>query len=148
MVEENVLAILKSHTEAVDQFLQHNGVVNDYGRQALEWLEGYVARRHDQMTQDERNRLIEMIGAFLGECLIRANGGEWIGFVYEGRKQLAVSLDKDFEFKAMPFNKVAKYFDDPSGGDSFASLFAVTPAMLKMQRDKHAARKSDDRPDS
>jgi hypothetical protein len=140
VIPEKVLQILKQESQKIEHYLEQNNVRNDYGVEALQWLEDYIDQRRERLTQSERTGLITMIGAFLGECLIRANGGEWIGVGEEGHKKLGVQMD--INFTAMPFAKVGKYLDDPSV-DSFVGMFQAVPPLLKHVRDKHAAKPDD-----
>ena len=52
-----------------------------YNRQSVEWLESYIERlrQSGQLdSEDARNKLSGVFGSFLGECVARCYGGEWM----------------------------------------------------------------------
>lgn len=132
MLDPKVQTAIDQNARIVQDFLRDQNAPSDFAEPALRWLEGYLDRRRDQLNYDERNRLINMIGAFLGECLRLDNSGIWIED--DGRYGVQVGAGGLIAF---PFSKVAKYIDDGAeAGESFASMFRSTPALVKYTREQ------------
>ena len=52
-----------------------------YNWQSVEWLEGYIERLRQSgqlNSEDARQKLSGVFGSFLGECVVRCYGGEWM----------------------------------------------------------------------
>ncbi len=50
-----------------------------YNRDSLEWIEGFVERERNTRNSSSKipETLVQVIGSFLGECVIHAYGGTW-----------------------------------------------------------------------
>lgn len=138
MIDNDEMELIQKHVQRIDHLLQENDVVNDYGFESLRWLEGFVDRR-GQISKPHEYILIDMISAFFGECLCRAYKGQWVEDEDQG---FGVLMDNTLT--ARPFNKVAKYFADPSV-NSFAGMFRSTPALIQHIKEKQVSPKPDDR---
>jgi len=91
-----------------------------FNRESVAWVEGYIERQRARadMAPETRERLSQVLGSFVGECIIRSYGGTWR---HDG-KGWAVYFDDSNA--AYPLNKVTKQFDNGvEGGDSILSFF-------------------------
>lgn len=96
--------------------------VEEFGlnKQSVAWIEEFIERqRRRSEAYDGENRLVDVIGSFLGEAIIADAGGEWT-MTPEGG--LGVVFDSGAA--AYPFNKVAKQFrDGVDAGESILSFY-------------------------
>src|SRR5207253_3030206 len=46
---------------------------------SIEWLDGFIERQRSRPDVDDRfvDRLVNIIGSFLGECMVRHYGARW-----------------------------------------------------------------------
>lgn len=94
-----------------------------YDQASVEWLDGYIERlRQQKYAEDDIDKLINVFGSFLGECVRHEYGGEW------SDEQGNWIIRFDAKNAAFPFNKVLKQFKNGSkAGDSIASFYANIP---------------------
>ena len=138
---------IRANAELVIQSL---GPISDlgerfgYNRESIAWVEGFIERQRSRpdIKPEEIERLISVIGSFLGECIIRHYGGEW----REDDGSIGVFFDASNG--AYPFNKVRKQFDNGlKGGDSISSFFdAIEPVIIKRGWEKPPEQQSGGRP--
>jgi hypothetical protein len=93
----------------------------------VRWLDGFIQRQHEGGDQAIRERLVQTLGAFLGQCVVETFGGRWI----EASGTWGVHFDA--QNAVFPFAKVAKQLDHGSR-DSVLSFFRAIPAVFKLQR--------------
>jgi protein-S-isoprenylcysteine O-methyltransferase Ste14 len=94
-----------------------------YDEAGVRWLDGYIQRQHEQGDPAERPGLVNTLGSYLGECIVRAHGGEWAQM--DGAWGVRFG-DADAAF---PFAKVAKQLDG-GAGDSVLGFFTAIPAIF------------------
>lgn len=97
----------------------------DYDEDGVRWLEGYIDRARLRAS-DEKSRQgsIHLIGAFLGECTIRNQGGQWATHA----DMLCVVLKEGG--MVFPHNKVTKQFNNGTeGGDSILGFYRANKAL-------------------
>lgn len=87
-----------------------------YNSASVKWLDEFI--ENQRTTTPNRAILIQIIGSYLGECIIQTYGGTW----KSSDGQWAVSFnDLNWVF---PFAKVSKQFQyGHDGGDSIFSFF-------------------------
>ncbi len=106
------------------------GVALDYDAASVEWVDGFIERQRARFPGAEADGLVNVIGAFLGECIIRNFGGRW----RESEGSWGVFFEGDTA--AFPFAKVRKQFDHGrEGGDSIRSFYEVIPVILRRAQD-------------
>jgi hypothetical protein len=107
------------------------GVLLDYDEKSVEWLDGYIERNREQFEPDELDRIVSVLGSFLGECIRIQFGGEWV----EVEGQWAVRIGNGpGSLTAFPFNKVWKHFEQGiEEGESVAGFYKSIPALLTME---------------
>jgi hypothetical protein len=107
-----------------------SGMAFGYNRDSVAWVEGYLERlRRAGQFQDEATKqgLINVLGSFLGECIIRCYGGGWRQ--HEGEWCVAFQAPQGGEDMAFPFAKVSKQIEKGLD-DGILGFFEVIPAVL------------------
>jgi hypothetical protein len=102
-----------------------------YNLESLQYVEGFIERQRTRAGVDEAtiDRWVQVLGSFLGECVIHTYGGEWRE--NQGRWGIFFSEANDRN-AAFPFAKVQKQFANGlESGDSIVSFFRVLPVILK-----------------
>lgn len=91
-----------------------------YTRESVEWLDGFIERTRSTANASSAGteRLVQVLGSYLGECIIRTHGGTW----KEKEGQLGVFFDDSNA--VYPFNKVRKQFQN-GREDSILSFFEM-----------------------
>lgn len=101
-----------------------SGIAFDYGPEAVAWVDGYIERQRERMTDAQAvASLVSVLGSYLGEAIIRATGGTWD--VHE-RDEIGVKFENgDWCF---PFSKVAKQFacGTAESGESVLAFYNVS----------------------
>lgn len=95
----------------------------DLDAESIKWLAGYINRNRESFNKETKERLIDILGSFLGEAIIKNYGGQWA--INEGA--LGVHLKgKSFAF---PFAKVSKQmYNGPE--DSIYSFYRIVPMVM------------------
>jgi hypothetical protein len=104
-----------------------------YDRNGVEFADGYISRlREAGFFKDESTHggFITVFGAYLGECFIRRDRGDWV----EGDGIVGVRLDPSSV--VFPFAKVQKFLIDES--DSIASFFDMVAQVRAFHADPDA----------
>jgi hypothetical protein len=94
---------------------------------SVKWVEGFIERQRNRedFRLDTAEVLMQMLGCYLGECVIRSYGGEWRQ--HDG--QWGVFFDDSNA--VFPFNKARKQFEHGvSGGDSIVGFITAIPEMF------------------
>lgn len=95
-----------------------------YDLAGVRWLDGYIQRQHEQGNPANRDGLVSTLRSFLGECIIRSFGGEWI----EVDGSWCVQFDD--RNAAFPFAKVSKHLEH-GAEDSVLSFFRAIPVLFR-----------------
>ena len=97
-----------------------------YNARSVAWVDGFIEqqRSRSDLDENETNGLVNVLGSFLGECVIRCFGGHWQN--EDGK--WAVRFDKNNV--AYPFHKVRKQFDNGQE-DSITKFFELIPVIFK-----------------
>lgn len=115
---------------ALDRFSSLSNLHKQFGynRESVKWVEGFIEqqRSNADITPDAIANLTQVIGSYLGECIIYTYGGNW----KEQDEEWGIFFDDSNA--AFPFNKVRKQFQNGlSGGDSILSFFElIGPVIL------------------
>jgi len=110
--------------DLVDTFRRDLDVTLNYDDESLEYLDGYIARNRDairEKTGGKYNGLVNVIGAFLGECIIANHGGQW-----KQSDKGAWGIFFENGSAAFPFAKVHKAFSEDGQYDSIASFYRAS----------------------
>ena len=96
----------------------------DFDRAAVEWLDGYINRQHEQGDPSNIDGLVSTLGSFFGECMVRTYGGAW------AQDDHGWCVRFDAENAAFPFSKVKKHLlNGPD--DSVLSMFDAIPVIFQ-----------------
>ena len=96
------------------------GVQLDYDEQSVEWLDGYIERNCKDFDEETVEKMTNILGSFLGECIRRNFGGEWkmsesgFGIMFNGQNAV------------YPFAKTEKHLRNGSE-DSIVGLYKMIP---------------------
>jgi hypothetical protein len=116
-----VLDRFSSHSELHSQF--------GYNPQSVKWVEEFIEQQRTRVdiTPASMTKLTQVLGSYLGECIIHIYGGAW----RQQEGQWGVFFDDSNG--VFPFNKVGKQFKNGLiGGDSIVSFFElIGPVILK-----------------
>jgi hypothetical protein len=96
-----------------------------YEEASVEWLTGYIERMRKGLNEGGKaDGFINMMGSFLGECLIRNIGGRWV--LCDGM----YGVEIDGVGTAFPHNKVAKQIKNGlEAGDSVFGFYQTMTVM-------------------
>src|SRR5262249_2878031 len=102
---------------AADYLRRLSGLGREFGykRQSIQGLDGFIDRRRSRpdATQESNAKLVQILGSYLGECIIHTHGGAW----KQQGDQWGVFFDE--RNAVFPFAKVWKQFQHGhAGGDS------------------------------
>ena len=122
-------ARIRANAEMVVQKLGPiSGIDFRYTQESVEWVEGYIERLRESgefENAEMKEKLISVLGSFLGECIIYCYGGTWKE--HESGMWCVAFTEDDMAF---PFAKVAKQVDNGSE-DAIDSFFKAIPIILK-----------------
>jgi hypothetical protein len=110
----------------ISQMRPLSGFDFGYDAQSVAWLDGYIERQRirDDMTPELLDSLVNILGSYLGQCVIICYGGYW---QIEPAGQLRVSFNEDNA--VYPLAKVQKQFQNGSE-DSIKSFFETIPLVF------------------
>ncbi len=102
-----------------------------YNAESVAWVDGFIEQQRSRSDIDKNaiNGLVNVLGSFLGECMIRCFGGTWQNVDGEW------SVRFGDENEVYPFRKVRKQFDNGQE-DSIKRFFEVIPVMFKQHLQK------------
>lgn len=100
------------------------GEVVGYDEVGVRWLDGYIQRQHEQGNPANHEGLVNTLGSYLGECIIRSFGGKWA----EVDGSWCVRFDD--RNAAYPFAKVGKQLEH-GAEDSVFSFFTLIPVLFR-----------------
>lgn len=123
---------IKTNAELViKQLGPLSGFEFGYTAESVSWVDQFIEHQRHRSGVDENtiDRLADMLGSFLGECIIRFFGGHWQNINGEW------SVYFDNGNVVFPFSKVKKQFIN-GREDSIESFFEVIPMMVKQNADQ------------
>ena len=108
-----------------------SGLEFGYNAESVAWVDGFIEgqRSRSDIGSNEIDGLANVLGSFLGECIIKCFGGQWRN--KDG--QWCVSFDE--KNAAYPFSKVRKQFASGQE-DSIKSFFETIPVVFKLHLKK------------
>jgi hypothetical protein len=122
MTEDPALEAIRYNVDLIAGIArEHLGREPDFGEATVRWLDGFIQRQHER---GDAEKLVQTLGSFFGECIVRTYGGTWAKV--DGR--WAVRFDE--KNSVFPFTKVQKHLANGSE-DSVLSLFTVIPRAFR-----------------
>jgi hypothetical protein len=106
---------------------QKLGVTANYDIEGVRWLDGFINGQHLGASGEVKERLVQTLGSFLGECIRKTYGGEWVDD--------SGSLEVRFSHgnAAYPFAKVSKQLQN-GAEDSVLGMFTAIPVLFFPQQ--------------
>ena len=93
--------------------------------EGVRWLDSVIEEQRTHGDPAIRFDLIQVFGAFLGECIIRKSGGAW------ARCDETICV-RNSDGAVFPFNKVVKQFENGrAGGDSVLGMYDFYVALQR-----------------
>lgn len=113
------LEMIEANAElAVQSARERLGVSLSFDRAGAEWLDGHLNRLRGRLSPEAQAGIVNVMGSFLGECIVRAHGGEWI----EKAGEWLVQVKRAYTVSVNVFGKVEKQLAQVEG-ESVLSLF-------------------------
>ena len=133
MTDLTPVEMIQRNAELVIETMNRRGAHLNYDLQSVQWIDGYIERQREHNPSHEANidGLTNTLGSFLGECIRRQFGGEWV------ETQYGWAIQFDDKNACFPFNKVEKQLKN-GADDSIASFYGTIPVVFK-----NALRKDD-----
>jgi hypothetical protein len=110
----------------VDTIHEKYAVTLALDREAVTWVDGFIAGRRSDLAPETRAGLIDLVGAFIGECIIQCWSGEWL----KRGDSLLVRLEADREVS--PFAIVTMCFDHRNSYKT-SVLFNAVPDLARVR---------------
>lgn len=96
----------------------------DFSEASVRWLDGFVQRQYESGDPANVEGLVSTLGSFLGECIVRTHGGEWVS------DDQGVGVAFDERNRAFPFAKIEKHLRN-GREDSVLSFFTIIPILFR-----------------
>lgn len=105
--------------ELVAVYEKELGVRLSFDRAGVEWVDAHIERLRLDLPIERIPGVVDALGAFVGECMVRCYGGHWV----EHSGHWGVELNGVIAF---PMSKVQKQFEDGTP-ESVAVFFREAP---------------------
>jgi hypothetical protein len=117
--------ILKNAELTVEQMRPVSGLAFNYDAESVEWVDGYINRQRErpQMDAEMIDVLVDVLGSYLGECVRRTYGGEWLEDKY------GWCIRFNAENGVYPFSKTRKQLEK-GPEESIYSFFTMIPIVF------------------
>ena len=113
------LEMIRANAElAVQSARERLGLSLSFDRAGVEWLDGHLNRLHGRLPSEVQAGVVNVMGSFLGECIVRSHGGEWI----EKSAEWLVQVKRAYTVSVNVFGKVEKQLAGIEG-ESVLSLY-------------------------
>ncbi len=96
----------------------------EFDRVGVVWLDEYVTRQYEQGDPTNVDGLVNTLGSFFGECIVRTHGGEWT------QDEYGWCVRFDEHNAVYPFAKTEKHLRN-GPEDSVLSMFDTVPLIFK-----------------
>lgn len=101
----------------------------DYDAKSIKFIEEFIERQRNNFDTEQRKGLVNSIGSFVGECVIKNYGGHWQ--VDQETQTPCVAFNN--KNKIFPFAKTSKQFENGLE-DSVYSFYTIIPNVFKISR--------------
>ena len=129
--EAEDLASIRANADiVVEQFGRLSGLeAFGFDAPSVQWIEGFIERQRvrEDVGPEFVSRMVSVLGAYLGEAIIRSYGGRW-ALGEEGWR-----VEFDAKNAAFPFVKVGKQFAN-GAEDGIHSFFTAIPILFPVLR--------------
>ena len=90
----------------IDVLREKEQVRLDYSAASVSWLDAYIEQHRPALDAGDKRLLQEKFGAYLGETMRRANGGQWV--IGSDDRWIIAFGERE---KASPFEWIAEHLD-------------------------------------
>ena len=78
-MSETLSQVLSGNAEVFSSVVQDRyDVTLSHDREGVLLLERFLNTRREDLGEDALTGLVDLAGSFLGECILRTHGGEWV----------------------------------------------------------------------
>jgi enoyl-[acyl-carrier-protein] reductase (NADH) len=98
----------------------------DYDTKSIKFIEEFIERQKNNFDSEQRQGLINSLGSFVGQCIIKNYGGYWQ--VDNDTQTVCIAFDD--KNKIFPFAKTARQFENGLE-DSVYSFYKYIPSVFK-----------------
>jgi hypothetical protein len=98
----------------------------DYDAKSVKFIEEFIERQRNNFDSEHRKALVNSLGSFVGQCVIKNYGGNWQ--VDQDTQSVCVALDDNN--KIFPFAKTTKQFENGLE-DSVYSFYTIIPTVFQ-----------------
>ncbi|WP_426171422.1 hypothetical protein [Pseudoduganella sp. R-34] len=118
-LDQDTLEDIRYNAEFVESVINKAlGKKAGYSMEGVTWLDDFLQRQHEQGDKSYVDRVVSVYGSYLGECITRNVGGQWVEL--DGTHAIAF----DETNGTFPFNKVHKHLKNGrEGGDSVLGYY-------------------------
>jgi len=117
-------AIEENSRIAIELFANFQDDTLTYDEESVAKLDYFIEQKREVFNRDTIDRMVQVFGSFLGQCIRRNYGGEW-DEIGEG-----IGVRFDEKNGVFPFGKVRKQFEN-GPEDSILSLYQMIPMVFK-----------------
>lgn len=103
----------------------------DYDSKSVKFIEEFIERQRNNFDSENRKGLINSLGSFIGQCIIKNYGGHWQ--IDPDTQSVCVALDDNN--KIFPFAKTTKQFENGLE-DSVYSFYTIIPTVFQISLSK------------
>ena len=111
---------LNKLSKTLTETLKKESIKTDYSKESIKQLEDWLSKQ----KKKKQKELINQVGAYLGESIIKNYGGSWV----KTNGNWSVELSENNMI--FPISKVYKFVHD-GPEDSFYTLFKLIPVVFK-----------------
>jgi len=116
------------------EFLQHSATLAeqlrasfdiDYNLDGIQTIENAINEDrpyYEQLDEKQRTNLAYKIGFFIGACMIKNYGGEWV----EHEQGIGIKVN---DYQAFPINKAFKFISEDGRFDSISSFYEISGSL-------------------
>lgn len=120
-------SVLENAENTIMMFGRSHNVNLAYDEKSVRFLDDFINESSSKYNEEQRNKLVEFLGSFLGECVRRTYGGSWEII----NNEAAIRFDENNA--VFPFNKIRKQFEN-GAEDSILSFYQIIPMVFKLNK--------------
>ncbi len=127
-IQEGLLRLPELAALAVERLGPHSDVEFGLNRDSVAWVEGYIERERERRgPEGEVDGTVNVLGAFLGECIRAAAAADWLWDEFQQDWGLALAAGG----RVFPMGKVYRqYHSGLASGESILSFYDVVVDFL------------------
>jgi hypothetical protein len=124
MVEQETLRKIAANAQLIiDTLSPLSGFALGYNEESVRYVEKYVLSLRKRADAEIIDKLTNMIGCYLGECIRHSYGGQWAA------SDSGLGISFNAQNGVYPFSKVGKLFEH-GAEDSIVSFYTLIPMVF------------------